>query len=99
MQVVSGSRRVCIISPRHGSGGVDGGSFTAHYAAHNSIHSLALAGGAYCNGKKITVGTASDIGQLVVMNNIGACRDLNFLHHSVAMIQKLLEAKVSPKSI
>ena len=49
--------------------------------------SITLEGGAYCNGKKITVGKASEIGKLVVMNNIGASRDLNFLRHSVAMIQ------------
>lgn len=78
---------------------MDQAALTAARSQHTTLHTIALTGGAYCNGKKITVGTASDIGQLVVMNNIGACRDLNFLHHSVAMIQKLLEAKVSLKSI
>lgn len=40
----------------------------------DELYSATHGGGAFCNGKKITVGKASEIGKIVVMNNIGACK-------------------------
>jgi fructose-1,6-bisphosphatase/inositol monophosphatase family enzyme len=60
----------------------------------NEMYTAIAGHGALCNGKPIHVGQESDLSKVVVMNNVGASRDLAFVSASARRIERVLAAGV-----
>mmetsp|Transcript_28152 Transcript_28152/g.73797 ORF Transcript_28152/g.73797 Transcript_28152/m.73797 type:complete len:284 (-) Transcript_28152:472-1323(-) len=60
----------------------------------DECYTATAGGGAFCNGKAIRVNPESDLSKVVVMNNVGACRDPVFVSASTHRLEKILLAGV-----
>jgi len=60
----------------------------------NEMYTAIAGHGALCNGTPIHVGQESDLSKVVVMNNVGASRDLAFVSASARRIERVLAAGV-----
>mmetsp|Transcript_28818 Transcript_28818/g.49824 ORF Transcript_28818/g.49824 Transcript_28818/m.49824 type:complete len:244 (+) Transcript_28818:1374-2105(+) len=60
----------------------------------DDIYTASIHGGAFLNGQQIRVSDTSNLGDAVIVNNIGASRDSNFILTTLSRIEVLLKNKI-----